>query len=267
MSFKKKVLASVGGVAVLLASAPCYATVVMDGAPQQRSDSFNNIQVIEGNQIVEAPSNQGSPPLPEYPQVYVGSVPATPQPQTYIGSVHASPQPQTYIGTVPSTSQPQTYIGSVPSRPQRVTYSSNDNIAVVIASLNRGLAPMQVNQLAEAIHYLSSTYSLDPRLLVSLIGVESSFRPTAISSSGAVGLGQLKPDTARWLGVMNPFDPIQNLMGSAKYLRYLLNRYNGNVMEALAAYSRGQGTIERYGIDQNALAYVRRVNAMFMRFF
>jgi Transglycosylase SLT domain len=244
MSFKKHILSLGVGISVLLFSTPCFATVVMEGAPQQRNDSYNNIQVIEGNQIVEAPSAQNIPPVPAYPPVYVGTVPSTPQPQVYVGSVPSTPQ-----------------------TPQRFMYAPSDNIASVIASMNRSLAPMQVNQMAETIHYLSSTYSLDPRLLASLIAVESSFRPTAISSSGAVGLGQLKPDTARWLGVANPFDPIQNLMGAAKYLRYLLNRYNGNVVEALAAYSRGQGTIERYGIDQNALAYVRRVNTIFTRFF
>ncbi len=136
----------------------------------------------------------------------------------------------------------------------------------LILRFNKTITPYEARQLANAIHLMSSNYQLDPRLLASLIAVESSFRPDAVSSSGAIGLGQLKPETAHWLGVQNPFEPLQNVMGAAKYLRYLLDRYNGNVSYALAAYFKGQGTIDRAGIDSGAQRYISKVNHIYSRF-
>ncbi len=149
-----------------------------------------------------------------------------------------------------------------------VTWSSSRGIDVktVIARYNRNLDAGQMNRISNSILDMSQTYNLDPKLLSSVVAVESSFNPTAISSSGAIGLGQLKPDTAKWLGVNDPYDPADNLMGVAKYLRYLLDRYNGSVQHALAAYFQGQGTIDRRGIDEGASYYIGKVNKVFNRF-
>lgn len=144
---------------------------------------------------------------------------------------------------------------------------SSEEIGAMIRLFNRNLTPTQVSEISRAIHLYGGSYNLDPRLIASLVAVESSFNPMAISRTGAIGLGQLKPATAQWLGVGDPYNPVENLSGVAKYLRYLLDRYNGSVQHALAAYFQGQGTIDRMGINANAQYYIGKVNQVFGRFF
>lgn len=89
-------------------------------------------------------------------------------------------------------------------------------------------------------------FRLPAGLLAQLVRAESSFNPNARSPAGAAGLGQLMPGTAQALGVKNVFDPQQNLMGTAKYLRQQLDSFNGNVRHALAAYNAGPGAVRKY---------------------
>jgi hypothetical protein len=88
---------------------------------------------------------------------------------------------------------------------------------------------------------------LDPRLVKSVMLVESGFNPLAESRKGARGLMQLMPGTARAYGVRNSFNAEQNVRGAARYLTYLLNLYDGDLEQTLAAYNAGEGAVERYG--------------------
>ena len=113
---------------------------------------------------------------------------------------------------------------------------------------------------------LSAWYSLDPKLVLSLIAVESNFDHTALSPKDAKGLMQLIPDTAERFNVRNAFDATQNLRGGMRYLRWLLSYYRGNVRYALAAYNAGEGRVDRYqGVPPypETQAYVKRVLSLY----
>lgn len=105
---------------------------------------------------------------------------------------------------------------------------------------------------------------VDPLLLYSVMHQESSFKSHAISPKGARGLMQLMPGTAIRYGVTNIFDPRQNIEGGARYLRFLLDRFDGDVNLALAGYNAGEGAVEKYGWRIPPYAetqeYVRRIS-------
>jgi membrane-bound lytic murein transglycosylase MltF len=120
----------------------------------------------------------------------------------------------------------------------------------------------------EVVHAASGRYHLDPDLINSVIHAESGFNPKAVSPKGAQGLMQLMPQTASRLGVANSFDPGDNLEGGTRYLRELLERYNFDLIKALAAYNAGPGRVERYhGVPPyyETQAYVARIIRDFNR--
>jgi soluble lytic murein transglycosylase-like protein len=105
-------------------------------------------------------------------------------------------------------------------------------------------------------------HGLDPDLVLAVVGVESGFRPEAVSRKGAMGLMQLMPATAGSLGVEDALDPAQNLDGGVRHLGTLLTLYGGDLVRALAAYNAGEGAVARHGgvpPYRETRAYVKKV--------
>lgn len=135
--------------------------------------------------------------------------------------------------------------------------------AAPIASINiKPPVKAPAVSLAEAVNAASATYHLDPDLVNSVIHAESGFNAHAVSPKGARGLMQLMPQTAGNLGVNDSFDPLDNVNGGSRYLRELLERYNFDLIKALAAYNAGPQRVEQYkGVPpfRETRAYVARI--------
>jgi len=122
-----------------------------------------------------------------------------------------------------------------------------------------------VSNIEGFIQRAAAVHDVDPKLIRGVIKVESNFNPSARSPKGAMGLMQLMPGTAQELGVDNPYDPEENIMGGTRYLKKLLNRYNGNVPLALAAYNWGMGNLETRPtrMPEETKTYIKRVTKLY----
>ena len=125
-----------------------------------------------------------------------------------------------------------------------------------------------VLNLDQVVSAAGGKHLLDVDLINSVIKAESSFNPRAVSPKGARGLMQLMPKTASGLGVSNAFDPAANVDGGTRYLRWLLERYDFDLVKALAAYNAGPERVDRYrGVPPyyETKAYVARIIRDFNR--
>lgn len=142
-------------------------------------------------------------------------------------------------------------------RPSKDTLAAAAMLAsrVAPASWNRYLqSDDTVNKptaFENVIQAASRKFGIEPALVKAVINTESSFNPQAVSRSGAKGLMQLMDGTGQAMGVVDPFDPQQNIEGGTKYLSGLLMKYNGNPGTALAAYNAGSGRLDKLGIKDD----------------
>ena len=111
-------------------------------------------------------------------------------------------------------------------------------------------------------------FDLDPRLIRAVIQAESAFDPWAVSRAGAQGLMQLMPELSKEFGVNDPFDPRQNILAGAEYLKQLLDRFDGNMELALAGYNAGPTVVARYAAIppfKETRRYVKTIKALLGR--
>ena len=151
-----------------------------------------------------------------------------------------------------------TYVDSIaPVSNSNVSNVSNDDassfsnvLATEEAALNNAnnvTHPAGTVTYADLFNEAAATYGVDVNLLTAIAKQESNFQADAVSSAGAIGIMQLMPATAESLGVSDPYDARENIMGGAKYIRQMLDRYDGDVTLALAAYNAGSGNVAKYG--------------------
>src|SRR5258705_7025671 len=138
---------------------------------------------------------------------------------------------------LPSQVKPESLNPSWLTAPIPTVTTTVDSIVVVPAE----------HAYDEFIEEASARYRVDATLIRSVMQTESAFDALAVSRAGAIGLMQLMPGVAEELGVDDPFDPRQNVMGGVSYLRRMLDLYHGNVRLALASYNAGATTVAQYG--------------------
>jgi len=156
--------------------------------------------------------------------------------------------------------------------PSQPAYMGPEIVAAyanMIRRFNKRLTAGQAATIAQAIIDFSAHYGLDARLVMAVVAVESNFNPYATSRSGAMGLGQLMPATARGMGVGNAYDYRQNLDGAVRLIRGHLANNSGDLTLALACYNAGSGAVRRAGgVPPIAEThnYIRKVVSLFLAF-
>jgi hypothetical protein len=172
--------------------------------------------------------------------------------------VYADPQGNAYLTNVPVTDPAYKFI-RVTRIPKTLKAMGNSKDGALplsggksTALHNRRHKPFSIDsanrkRFIPHIQRIAKQHGLDPRLMQAVISAESSFNPRAVSHAGAMGLMQLMPGTARRFGVSDPFDPEQNMDGGARYLRWLLDKFNNDRVLALAAYNAGENAVIKYG--------------------
>jgi Transglycosylase SLT domain len=169
--------------------------------------------------------------------------------------------------SVPLSASAEDKIIAVVTNGRVVFTNINDDtpVPVVNESVDR-LADEMPAALRTLVDTISRNHGVDPALVRAVIKTESNFNRFAVSNKGALGLMQLIPDTGKRYGVRDFFDPQQNVDGGVRYLRFLLDKFNGNLDLSLAAYNAGENLVERLGrvppIPETT-TYVRKVRTFY----
>lgn len=148
---------------------------------------------------------------------------------------------------------------------KKVSKTKSVNVSKVSKSQSSSWPSRQ--ELEKIVEEKSRLYGVDSKLIKEMISEESAWNPNAISPKGAMGIMQLMPQTAILMGVKDPFDPVQNIDGGIRYMKYLLEKFNGNFKLALAAYNAGPNLVESLGRipkiseTQN---YVRKISLRYL---
>ena len=150
------------------------------------------------------------------------------------------------LETIHFTSEIQPPCISQAIEPEKIDYSINDDLRT--ADLDQYLAklPKQQKWVIDLVKSTSEWYQIDPRLILSIIAIESGFNKMATSNAKAMGLMQLIPATADRFNVKNAYDAVQNVKGGIRYLKWLLGYYRGDVELVVAAYNAGEKAVDRY---------------------
>jgi soluble lytic murein transglycosylase-like protein len=149
----------------------------------------------------------------------------------FVNDPPASATPKPEKNSLKQAVSPQAAIAPAPSAP----------------SVNPHPSPTTPQEIDQIVQTTAEKHRVDPRLVRAVIATESNWNAGAVSRKGAQGLMQLNPQTAQTLGVADAFDPAQNVDGGVRYLGMMLDRYNGDVHKALAAYNAGPGAVDRVG--------------------
>ncbi len=160
------------------------------------------------------------------------------------------------------------FLAAIPGQSRQNFNPMSENRPQARTTVTTTPAPSPKTDIDRLVDKAARRFQVAPALVKAVIKAESGFNPEATSPAGAQGLMQLMPATARELGVENSFDPEQNIMGGTRYLRDLLDRYQGDVDSALAAYNWGMGNLERSNgtLPEETRTYQARVKQYLSEF-
>ncbi|HEX3556987.1 MAG TPA: lytic transglycosylase domain-containing protein [Thermoanaerobaculia bacterium] len=222
--------------ATLVAKASPFPAVAEEPRPVP-AETMKLAAVPESPKLAAPPAVEAPRPAAEAPKPQAAPVPPTAAPPAAPAPAAVHPAPP-----VPAPAAP-----AGPSAQERLEQlrKAADMLIEVNAALGAPRSPY-----GQIIYDIAVRHSINPQLVAALIHVESAFNPRAVSRKGAYGLMQLLPETARRFGVHRKRDllnPVKNLEAGVKYLKWLTERFGGDVQKTLAAYNAGEGAVDRFG--------------------